>query len=88
LAKNWLQHRLAASYLTVGQLIDSWDELPDVTEDEEPDDGDGDPSKSTLLLLSHRIVVVHEGVSTQNSSLAIDPIDVIPTIYTLLFAYF
>jgi hypothetical protein len=38
--------------LTVGQLVNGWDELPDVTEDEEPHDGDGDsrqPEKNTFF---------------------------------------
>ena len=65
-------------YLTVGQLINSWNELPDVTEDEEPDDGDGNASEPTFLLLPHRVVVVHEGVSTEDGGLAIDSIYVIP----------
>jgi hypothetical protein len=40
------------TYLTVGQLIDGWDEFPDVAEDEEPDDGDGYPDEHDIKLLS------------------------------------
>ena len=49
-----------------------------MTEDEEPDDGDGNASEPTFLLLPHRVVVVHEGVSTEDGGLAIDSIYVIP----------
>jgi len=45
------------TYLTVGQLIDGWDEFPDVAEDEEPDDGDGYPDGNDMKLLSSLLIL-------------------------------
>ena len=64
-------------YLAVGQLVDGGDQLPDVAEDKEPHDGDGDPRQPAFLLLPHGVVVAHEGVPAEDGGLAVHPVDVV-----------